>query len=111
MSVTIGELGSTIIAYVLTPDGIIYISPSQPVVAGTNTLSPIIVTNPLFGNYNYGIQASNGLTVLGGNIVLSVYATRDATDTITYNGPIIIGQTNNQTQTSSSFAYGSVNVP
>jgi hypothetical protein len=76
----------SVVPFVTDPSGITYDGPEvvAPTAGGTTNYAPIVIPNPIFGFYNFGLQITNtSLTTLAG-ITLNgtlVFKTRDSSVT------------------------------
>jgi hypothetical protein len=107
--------GLTLIPFVTAPDGVTTESPAVVVtVAGAPLFASIVITNPVFGFYNFGFSIKNpGLATLTG-ITLNgstVQASRDGSTTIMSTPAAATVISPGESQVDATFTYDRTDVP
>lgn len=103
----------TVTPYVTQPDGTTIEGPAVVVLAtGAVPIPPIVITDPQFGTYTWGVQYSSGLLSATSTTTLSadITASRDGSVTSVIAPPVVfLGS--GQAQQSANFVYDPANVP
>lgn len=108
--------GVSTIPFVTTPDGLTYEGPAivTPVLGGTIIYAPIVIPNPVFGFYNFGLAITNlsagTITGISLNGTL-ISASRDASMTSELTPLAGIAIPVGESQISSTFTYDNANIP
>lgn len=105
-------VGGTVTPYVSEPDGTV--TEGTPVVIaalGAIVFPPIVITDPEFGEYNFGIQIDSTVIAVTGTLTENIVASRDASTTLVANATPVVSNLGTQSQTSEDFVYGPTNVP
>lgn len=111
LTVTAGDVSTTVTPFVSLPDGTVIEGGAQAVVIGVNTLTPIVITDPLFGTYTSGVQVVSGFVALGATLLETVVASRDGSTTLIANTTPVVATAANESQTTVDFVYGANPVP
>lgn len=107
LGVTLGDIGSTATPFVVMPDGRVLEGGAQVTVLGLNPVSSVVILDPQFGRYTVGVRFDNGVTAIGGNLVMTAGASCTApVTTIFFNNGLVSGLSNNS-QTAGHYTYGS----
>jgi hypothetical protein len=105
LNVTIG-LGGIVTPFVADPSGKVTMGvPVSITGIGTQTLTPISISNPLFGSYTVGIQTEGGSIGLGTSLTTTVEASRNLSTTFITNNKIILSILGSKSQTSAPFVF------
>lgn len=106
----------TVIPFITTPNGVTIEGPSliSPTLGGTINFAPIVVSNPVFGFYNFGLSILNTSATTLAGITLNgtlVTASRDASVTSELTPLAGVSIAPGESQVSNTFTYGPANVP
>lgn len=111
LNVTAG-IGGSVIPFVSFPDGTVLEGAPVPItVLGPIVFPPFVIQDPVYGEYNVGVQTDSSLIAVSGSLVNNAVASRDSSTTIFANLTPVISLLGTQTQTSEDFVYGPVLVP
>jgi len=102
--------------FVTSPNGVTFEGPAvvTPTSGGSVVFSAIVVPNPVFGFYNFGLSITNTSTTVLTGITLNtslVTASRDASSTVELTPVAGVTIAPGESQVSNTFTYDSANVP